>query len=148
MAACDFLAVGSNSLTRVSPGPPALGVWSQPVDRQVRPHASFLWIIFTKTASGVEIVGRFYCPSMINDSLALSQLQSQFLKRWEYQTTLPAPREICMQVKKQLLGLDMDQQTGSKLGKEYIKAVYCHPACLTSMQSTSYEMPGWMKYQL
>ena len=53
-----------------------------------------------------------------------------------------------MQVKKQLLELDMDQQTGSKLGKEYIKAVYCHPAYLTSMQSTSYEMPGWMKYQL
>ena len=42
-----------------------------------------------------------------------------------------------MQVKKQQLGLDMDQQTGSKLGKEYIKAIYCHPAYLTSMQNTS-----------
>ena len=47
-----------------------------------------------------------------------------------------------MQVKKQQLKPDMEQQTGSKLGKEYIKAVYCHPAYLTSMQSTSYEMPG------
>ena len=43
---------------------------------------------------------------------------------------------------------DMEQQTGSKLGKEYIKAVYCHPACLTHMQSTSYEMPGWLKHKL
>ena len=45
--------------------------------------------------------------------------------------------ETCVQVKKQQLGLDMEQQTGSKLGKEYIKAVYCHPAYLTNMQSTS-----------
>ena len=53
-----------------------------------------------------------------------------------------------MQVKKQQLELDMEQQTGSKLGKEYVKAVYCHPAYLTSIQSTSYEMPGWMKHKL
>ena len=59
------------------------------------------------------------------------------LKRWEYQTTLPASCKTCMQVKKQQLGLDMDQQTGSKLGKEYVKAIYCHPAYLTSMQNTS-----------
>ena len=53
-----------------------------------------------------------------------------------------------MQVKKQQLELDMKQQTGSKLGREYIKAVYCHPAYLTHMQSTSCEMPGWMKHKL
>ena len=53
-----------------------------------------------------------------------------------------------MQVKKQQLELDMEQQTGSKLGKEYIKAVYCHPAYLTYMQSTSCEIPGWMKHKL
>ena len=47
-----------------------------------------------------------------------------------------------MQVKNQQLGPDMDQQTGLKLGKEYVKAVYCHPAYLTFMQSTSCEMPG------
>ena len=47
-----------------------------------------------------------------------------------------------MQVKKQQLELDMEQQTGSKSGKEYVKAVYCHPAYLTYMLSTSYEMPG------
>ena len=53
-----------------------------------------------------------------------------------------------MQVRKQQLELDMEQQTGSKLGKEYVKAVYCHPAYLTSMQSTSCEMLGWMKHKL
>ena len=61
----------------------------------------------------------------------------KFFKRWEYKTTLSASWEIYMQVKKQQLEPDMKQQTGSKLGKEYVKAVYCNPACLTSMQSTS-----------
>ena len=53
-----------------------------------------------------------------------------------------------MQVKKQQLGQAMEEQTASKLGKEYIKAVYCHLPYLTSMQSTSCEMPDWMKNQL
>ena len=57
----------------------------------------------------------------------------KFLKRWEYQTALPATWEACMQVKKQQLELDMGQQTGSKLEKKYVKAVYCHPAYLTYM---------------
>ena len=52
-----------------------------------------------------------------------------------------------MQVKKQQLALGMEQQTGSKQEKEYIKTVYCHPAYLTTMQSTSSEMLGWMKLQ-
>ena len=51
-----------------------------------------------------------------------------FLKRWEYQTILTASRETCMQDKKQQLELDMEKWTGSKLGKEYVRAVYCHPA--------------------
>ena len=53
-----------------------------------------------------------------------------------------------MQVKKQQLELDMEQQTGSKSGKEYVKAICCHPAYLTYMQGTSYEMLGWMKQKL
>ena len=53
-----------------------------------------------------------------------------------------------MQVKKQELYPDMDQQTGSKLEKEYIKAVYCHPAYLIYMESTSCEMPGWITHKL
>ena len=72
----------------------------------------------------------------------------KFSKRWEYQITLPASWEICMQVKKQQLKPDMEQWTDSKLGKEYVKAVYCHPAHLTYMQSTSCKMPGWMKHKL
>ena len=66
----------------------------------------------------------------------------------EYQATLPASWEICMQVKKYQLELDMEQQTGSKSGKEYVKAVYCHRAYLTCMQSTSWEMLGWRKHKL
>ena len=53
-----------------------------------------------------------------------------------------------MQIKKQQAELDTEQETGSKLGKEYAKVVYCHPAYLTYTQSTSCEMPGWMKQQL
>ena len=53
-----------------------------------------------------------------------------------------------MQVRKQQLELDMEQQTGSKSGKKYIKAVYCHPAYLTYMQSTSCEMLDWRKHEL
>ena len=53
----------------------------------------------------------------------------KFFKRWEYQTTWSASWEICMQVKKHQLELDTEQKTGSKSGKEYVKAVYCHPAC-------------------
>ena len=63
----------------------------------------------------------------------------KFLKRWEYQTTLPASWETCTQVKKQQLEQDMEQQTSSKSGKEYVKAVYCHPAYLTYMQNISWE---------
>ena len=71
----------------------------------------------------------------------------KFWKRWEYQTTWPASWEICMQMKKQQLELS------SKSGKEYIKAVHCHPAYLTFMQSTSWKMLDcinqdcWEKYQ-
>ena len=80
----------------------------------------------------------------------------KFWKRWEYQTTWPAPGEICIQVRKQQLELDMEQQTGwllnrrvgSKYEKEYVKAVYCHPAYLTYMQSASWETLGWKKHKL
>ena len=76
-----------------------------------------------------------------------SQQTGKFLKRWEYQT-LPASWEICMQVKKQQLEPDMEQRIGSKLGKEYVRAIYCHPAYITYMHSTSWEMLDWMKHKL
>ena len=72
----------------------------------------------------------------------------KFLKWWEYRTILPASWEICMQVRKQQLELNMEQHIGSKLGKKYFKAVYCHPAYLTYMWSTSCKMSGWIKYKL
>ena len=70
--------------------------------------------------------------------MGITENCGKFLKRWEYQTILPVSWETCIQVKKKQLELDMEQ-----LGKEYIKAVYCHPAYLTYMQSTSCEMLGW-----
>ena len=72
----------------------------------------------------------------------------KFFKRWEYQTTWPASWETYMQFRKQQLELDMKQEIGSKLGKEYVMAVYCHPAYLTYMQSTSLETLGWKKHKL
>ena len=81
----------------------------------------------------------------------------KLFKRWEYQTTWPASWEAYMQVRKQQLELDMEQQTGSKSGKEYVKAVYYHSAYLTYMRgmscklpdqwSTSWNQDCWEKYQ-
>ena len=72
----------------------------------------------------------------------------KFLKRWGYQTTWPTSWEISMQFRQQQLELNMEQHMGSKPGKEYVKAVYCHPAYLTYMKSTLCEMLDWMKHKL
>ena len=72
----------------------------------------------------------------------------KLLKRWEYQTTWPASCETCMQLKKQQLEPDMEQQTGSKSGKEYIKAVYCHLAYLTSMQKACFVLSRFSHVRL
>ena len=72
----------------------------------------------------------------------------KFWKRWEYQTTWPPSWEICVHLRKQQLELDTKQQAGSKSRKEYIKTVYCHPAYLTYMQSTSWETLDWKKHKL
>ena len=74
------------------------------------------------------------------------QQTGKFLKRWGYQTTLPVFWETLMQVKKQQVEPDREQQTGSELEKEYDKAVYCHPSYLPYMQSTSSKVPGWMSH--
>ena len=66
----------------------------------------------------------------------------------DYQTTWRASWEIYIQVKKQQLELDMEQWTGCRLGKEYIKDIYCNLALLTYMQNPSCEMSGWMKHKL
>ena len=72
----------------------------------------------------------------------------KFLKRWKYKTTWPASWETCVQIKNQQLEPDMEQLTGSKLRKEYVKVVYCHPTYLTYIQSTSYKMPSCMSHKL
>ena len=72
----------------------------------------------------------------------------KFLKIQKYQTTLPASWETCMQVKKQELEPDIEERTGSKSGKEYVKAVYCHLAYLTYTQCTWCGMLGWIKQKL
>ena len=74
----------------------------------------------------------------------------KFLMMWEYQTTWPASWEISMKVRKQQLELDMEQCSSYwfQIGKGDFKAVYCHPAYLASMQSTSWEMLGWRKHKL
>ena len=72
----------------------------------------------------------------------------KFFKRWEYQTTWLASWVIHIQIMNKQLKLGMEQQTGSKPGKEFIKAIYCHLAYLTYMQSTSWETLGWIKNKL
>ena len=91
----------------------------------------------------------FYCTDYAKafDSVDHNKLW-KVLKRWEGQTTLPVSWEIRMWVKQQKLELDVKQMTGSILGKEYIKAVYCHPAYLTYMQSASCKKLGWMNQKL
>ena len=107
--------------------------------------ANIHWII-KKKESYRKI---FIFASLTRPKPLCGSLQTgKFLKRWECQTTLPASSEICMQVKKQQLELDMEQQTGFNLGKEYAKAVYYHPAYLTCMQITSCEILEWMKHKL
>ena len=86
--------------------------------------------------------------TVLENTVLKNKQTVKFFKRWEYQITWPASWEMCMQVKKQQLEPDMEQQTGYKSGKEYIKAVYCHPAYLTYMQNISWETLGWMKHKL
>ena len=99
--------------------------------KKAREFQKNIYFCFINYAKAFDCVDHNYC--------------GKFFKRWETQTTLPASWEIWMQVKKQQLVLHMEEQTSSKLGKEYVKAIYCHPAYLTYMQSTSYRVhwAGW-----
>ena len=105
--------------------------------------ANICWIIEKENSRKTSISALLTMPKPLTVWITINY--GKFWKRQEY-LTWPASWEICMQVGKQQLEMDMDQQTGSKQEKEYIKAVYCHPAYLTYMQSTSCEMPGWMKH--
>ena len=100
------------------------------------------WIIEKESSRKTSTSALLTTPKPL--TVCITTNYGKFLKRWEYQTTLPASWEVCIQVKKQELELDMEQQTGSKEGKEYIKAIYCHPAYLTYIKSTSCKCwTGW-----
>ena len=99
-------------------------------------HSAFLWLFshfFSKPSEGLVDYAKAF------DCVDHNKLCGIFLKRWESHATLSASWETYMQDKKQQLEPDIEQWTGSKLGKEYLKAVYFHPDYLTYMQSTSYE---------
>ena len=109
--------------------------------------ANVCWII--EKAREFQKNNNFYCIDYVKclDYVYQNKVW-KILKEMGIPTILPASWEICKQVKKQQLELDREQQTGFKLGKEYVKAVYCHPAYLTYMHNTSWEMLDWMKYKL
>ena len=98
------------------------------------------WVAFDDPTDFGNLISGLTMPKPL--TVWITTNCGKFWKRWEYQTTWPASWEICMQVRKQQFELDMEQQTGSKWGKEYFKAVYCYPAYLTYMQSTSWETLG------
>ena len=117
--------------------------------------ANIHWIIkesYRKISASALFIYFFFASALLTMPKPLTVWTTtncgKFLKRWDYQTTLPAFWKICMQVKKQQLKLDVEQQTDSKLGKEYIKAVSCHPTYLTYKQNTSCKMLAWMKHKL
>ena len=96
---------------------------------------------FRKTSSSASL-------TMLKPLCGSQQTVETFLKRWQYQIILPGSWGNSMHGKKQQLELDVKQLTGSKLGKECIKAVYCHPTYLTYKQSISCEVPGWINHKL
>ena len=109
-------------------------IWHRWLIEKAREFQKNIYFFFIDYAKPLTVCITTNCP--------------KFFRRWEYQSTLPASWETCVQVKKQWLELDMEQLTDSKLGKEYVKAIYYHPTYLTYMQSTSCEMPGCMNHKL
>ena len=135
------ISTGNQFQVMEMPGP-WLSVFLISVDRDRDQIANICQIIekakeFQKNICFIDYAKAFNCVD--------HNKCGKFWKRWEYQT-LPATWETSMQVNKQQLELNMEQKTGSKSGKEFIKAVYRHPAYLMYMQSTSCEMPSWMKH--
>ena len=108
--------------------------------------ANICWIIIKQENS--RKISTFALLTMLKAlTVWITTNCGKFFKRWEIPDHLTCLLRSLLQVKKQQLEPDIEQWTDSKLGKEYVKAVYCHPASLTHMQST-WEMPGWMKHKL
>ena len=108
--------------------------------------ANICWITEKENSRKTSISALLTMPKPLTVWITING--GKFWKRWKYQTTWPPSWETCMQVRKQQLELDTEQQTDSKREKEYIKPVYCHPAYLTYMQSASWETLGWKKHKL
>ena len=140
--------VGSCACSPVSPEVEERKRWGE--DRSVDSPtiATALQVLLANVVRSQTIVRSYSEDLSFYQFLWITTNCGKFLKRWEYQITWSASWETCMQVKKQQSELDMEQQTGSKLGKVYVKAVYCYPTYLTSMQGTLCEMPGWMNHKL
>ena len=107
--------------------------------------ANICWIIKKARVFQKNIYSWFIDNAKVFDCVDHNKC-GKFLERWKYQTTWPASWETCMQVRKQELEPDMEQWASSKLGEKYVKAVYCHPAYLTRIQSTLCKMLGWIKH--
>ena len=121
------------------------GMWSLHWAR----HLSWLIHTLTGAVGCLEahlccLPEQLLCQSLCGDHNKLGKI----LKEMGVPDRLTCLLTICVQIRKQQLELDMEQQISSKLGKEYIKAVYCQPAYLTYMQSTSWETLGWVKHNL
>ena len=110
--------------------------------------ANIRWIIEKMRQFQKNVYFCFFDYAKVYDCVDHTKQTGKFWKRREHQTTRPASWEICIQLKKQQLELDTEQQTGFKLGKEYVKAKYCHPAYLTYMKTTLWGMLEWMKHKL
>ena len=97
------------------------------LEKSEEPEVAIIcWIIEKARVTEKQLL-LLYWPHQIL-WLCESQQTGKFWKRWEYQTTWPSSWEICMQVKKQQLEMDIEQKTCPKSGKDYVKAEYCHPA--------------------
>ena len=109
--------------------------------------ANIRWIIEKARKFRKSIYFCFIDYSKVFDCVDHNKLW-KILQEMGISDPLPASWQMCMQVKKQQLELHMEQQTSSKLGKEYVKTGCCHPAYLTYMQSISCKMPGWVMHKL
>ena len=128
--------------------------WEDPLEKETTTHSSTLAWKIPRTedpgrllSMGLQRVGHDFTFTFTL-TVWITTNCGKFLKRWEYQTTLPVSWETCIQVKKQQLESSVEQTTGLKLGKSYKEAVCCHQDCLTFAQTTSCKKPGWMNHKL
>ena len=123
--------------------------WEDPLEKGKATYSSILvWRIpWTLQSVGSQRVGHDWVTFTFT-FMRIKPKCGKLFRRLEYHTILPVSWETCMQVKKKQLESCMEQLAGSRLRKEYNRAVCGHPACFTYMLSTSWKMPGWMSYKV